>query len=118
MKENLRNLGRCLALVVMTALVLRPVVVSAHNASLPGSFVFSAHSPLSSLAGQTTDDHRLATAGSFNLLRTIQKEKQDPTPLDPSVSRVVVFQVEKDGLSPRFVQPSSSSLQTFQVLRI
>jgi hypothetical protein len=118
MKENLRNLGRCLALVIMTALVLRPLVVSAHNASLPESFAFSAHSSVPSLAGQATDDHSYAKAESFKLLRTLQKEKQDPSPLRPWTSRAVVFQVEKDGLSPNFVQPSSSPFQTFQVLRI
>lgn len=118
MAENLRNLGRFLALVVMTALVLRPVVVSTLNASLPEFGSFSAHFPSSSLTSQPTDDHAYTKAGAPSLFRALNKEKQDPSPLEPCASKPMVFQVLAGCLWPPIVQPSSSSLQTFQVLRI
>lgn len=118
MKLSLHNLARSLALVVMAALVLRPVVVSTQNASTPQIYSFSAQSLLSSGIGHAAQDRAFAKAPAHNPLRSLQKEKQDPTVWGPCVSKAVAPQVASTGLLPHSLSPSSSSLRTFQVLRI
>ena len=118
MRKNLRYLGRFLALALMAAVVLRPVVVATQNASAPPSGSISAHSPALSLAGQAAQDQAYAKVGTFTPLRVLQKEKSDPSPLGVHASSPVAFQAFPEGLSPHSLRSPSSSPRAFQVLRI